>query len=243
MGYGGWKMGCLDGNCSGETCKPDLISPHIPPKGSGWRLVGWPDFVPSSLRSTFGENPTWGGNTHQQVIESIRQVLRRNGVAIDKAALCRWANDQWCAADPQRCVKARGTSETIEAKRSGGFFGSQMLWATPFWRLWNVAVSDANPDPAGVQSVMGGFIAQARHLLAGDSGCSKCAGHFEELLSAFPIDRVQTWNQARVWLWHVHNSSRDSGKVVPYGEIAKIYGWEALGDAEVSRIVSEELAG
>ena len=238
-------MGCLDGNCSGETCKPDLVSPHIPPRGVGWRLVGWPDFVPSAFRKTYGLNPTWEGNTHQQVIESIRQVLRQNGIAINRGELCRWANDQWCAADPQRCVKVRGASSalSLEEKRSRGLFGSQMLWATSFWQLWNVAVSDANPDPSQVQPVMRRFIEIALPLLSGDSGCAKCAGHFEELLSAFPIDRVQTWKQARVWLWHVHNSSRDSGKVVPYGEIAKIYGWEALGDAEVSRIVSEELAG
>lgn len=230
-------MGCLDGNCSGSTCKPDLISPHIPPAKVGWRLEGWPDFVPDSLRSSYGANPTWEGNTHQQVIDAIRNVLKTNRVKIDSGALCRWANDQWCAADPVRCQKVRGKVESIEVQRSRGLFGSQMLWATAFWQLWNVAVSDSNRAESEIQSVMGGFIAQARHLLSGDSGCTKCAEHFPELLAAFPIEKVTTWRQARVWLWHVHNSSRDSGKIVPYGDIAKIYQWETLTEPQVAEIV------
>lgn len=236
------NMGCLDGNCSGQTCKPDLISPHIPPAKVGWRLVGWPDFVPDSLRSTYGENPTWEGNTHQQVVDGIRRVLKTNGVKIDAGALCRWCNDQWCAADPARCQKIRGKVDSIETQRSRGLFGSQMLWATAFWQLWNVAVSDSDRPESEIQSVMGGFIAQARHLLSGDSGCTKCAEHFEELQSAYPVAKVTTWRNARVWLWHVHNSSRDSGKIVPYADIAKIYQWEPLSDSHVAEIVTS-LAG
>lgn len=231
------NMGCLEGNCAGESCKPDLISPHIPPARVGWRLVGWPEFVPESFRSKFGENTTWNGNSYAEVLSGIRRVLKTNGVKIDSGALCRWANDQWCAADPTRCQKVRGKVESIETQRSRGLFGSQMLWATAFWQLWNVAVSDANRPESEIQSVMGGFIAQARHLLSGDSGCTKCAEHFEELLPAYPIEKVTTWRQARVWLWHVHNSSRDSGKIVPYADIAKIYQWETLAEPQVAEIV------
>lgn len=236
------NMGCLDGNCPGSTCKPDLISPHIPPAKVGWRLVGWPDFVPDSLRSSYGANPTWEGNTHQQVIDAIRNVLKTNRVKIDSGALCRWANDQWCAADPVRCQKVRGKVESIEVQRSRGLFGSQMLWATSFWQLWNVAVSDANRPEHEVSGTMERFVEIARSLLSGDSGCTKCAEHFEELQAAYPIEKVTTWRQARVWLWHVHNSSRDSGKIVPYGDIARIYQWETLTEPQVAEIVAS-LAG
>lgn len=231
-------MSCLTGNCGGEKCKPDLIPQHIPPAKVGWRLSGWPAFVSSSLRSTFGENPTWEGNSHSSVLDGIRHVLKSNGVKIDNGALCRWANDQWCAADPVRCQKVRGKVESIEVQRSRGLFGSQMLWATAFWQLWNVAVSDSNRSEEDVQFVMRDFVEIAKHLLSGDSGCTKCAEHFPELLAAFPIEKVTTWRQARVWLWNVHNQSRDSGKIVPYADIAKIYQWETLTEPQVAEIVA-----
>lgn len=230
-------MGCLDGNCEGQICKPDLISPHMPPKRTGWKLVGWPDFVPDAFRDKFGHSPVWNGNDHSQVIQQIVHVLKSNGIAVDNDALCQWANAQWCAADPARCRSSQPKGSKLMAEKNRGLVGDTMQWATAFWQLWNVAVSDRNRPDSQVRATMEGFIETARHLLTGQSGCSKCARHFGELLEAYPVEKAGTWREARVWLWNVHNQSRDSKKIVPYVKIAEIYGWDSLPAAEVAQIV------
>jgi hypothetical protein len=234
-------MGCLDGNCAGQICKPDLISPHMPPRRSGWKLVGYPEFVPELFRAKYGANPTWNGNTPDQVMQNITFVLKTNGVKIELAMLCQWANEQWCAADPDRCRVARSKDSKLAAQRSYALVGETMQWATPFWQVWNVGVSDTNRENLYARPTMEGFIETALHLVNGQNGCPKCAKHFSELLLAYPPAKINTWVQARVWLWRVHNESRDSKRVVPYYEIAKIYGWDLLEDAEVLRIIEEEL--
>ena len=230
-------MGCLDGNCSGVTCKPDLVSPHFPPKVNGWRLVGWPDFVPVKFRELLGgQSVTWEGNTHTSVINSILRILKANKVAIVKEELCAWANAQWCASDPDRCRSMSSSSARLELQRQSGLVANEMLWATPFWRLANVSVSSPQPD-SEARGMIELLATQAKALLAGEFGCSKCAAHFDLLSAKYPTDRILTWKQARVWLWQVHNESRDSGKVVPYSEIATIYGWEQLTDSEIAAII------
>jgi hypothetical protein len=234
-------MGCLDGNCSGQICKPDLISPHMPPSRSGWRLVGWPDFVPEIFQAKYGYSPTWNGNDHSQVIQQIIHVLKSNGIAVDTEALCQWANAQWCAADPDRCRGSKSTDSKLGAQRNSALIGTTMQWATSFWRVWNVAVTSTVRADSEALPLMEEFIEIGRSLVAGRSGCQKCAKHFESLLIAYPPVKIRTWRQARVWLWRVHNESRDSKKVVPYYEIAKIYMWDLLEDVEVLRIIEEEL--
>lgn len=234
-------MGCLDGNCTGSVCKPDLVSPHFPPAKVGWRLVGWPDFVPAHFRKTYGENPVWHGNTSDGTVNEIVSVLKSNRIKIDKAALCAWANAQWCAAAPDRCKSAQSKGSRIASQRKAGLVGEAMLWATPFWRIWNVAFSDSNRDPSEIGPTLDAFVAIARHLVSGDHGCWKCEKHFRELLETYPPGKVSTWRNARVWLWRIHNESREHGRTAPYVEIATIYGWEELENAEVMRIVEEEL--
>lgn len=238
-------MGCLDGNCAGSFCKPILISPHMPPKRVGWRLSGWPDFVPEIFRSKYaaqnGSEPVWDGNSAEASIGQVVDVLVANGVLVEKEELCRWANDQWCAADPDRCKAAQGKSGRLAEKRTFGYFGESMQWATPFWKLFNVALSDQHRPDSEARQTVELFAEAATHLVEGQSGCSKCAKHFRELQSRYPIGKITSWKQARVWLWRVHNESRDSGRAVPYHEIARIYGWLSLEPTEVLRIVEEEL--
>lgn len=231
-------MGCLDGNCSGEICKPDLRSPQFPPALVGWILVGWPDFVPVKFRELLGgDSKTWGGNTHRDVIAEIVRILKANSIPVDKAALCAWANEQWCAADPTRCKSTRTLSVNLEVARHAGLVDEQMAWATPFWKVANVAVSSQRPD-AEARGAIEYLVTIASLMLAGEFGCVKCKEHFTLLQSQFPPERITSWREARVWLWHIHNASRDSGKVVFYSDIAKIYGWGALTEAEISQTIS-----
>lgn len=238
-------MGCLDGNCSGSFCKPILISPHMPPKRVGWRLTGWPDFVPIDFREKYqsqtGGVPVWDGNSADQAVSALVDVLLANNILVEKEALCEWANDQWCAADPDRCKAAQGKGGRLAEKRNIGFFGESMQWATPFWKLFNVALSDQHRPDTEARPTVELFVQAATHLVEGQSGCTKCAKHFRELQSRYPAAKINSWLQARVWLWRVHNESRDSGITVPYHEIARTYGWVSLEPAEVLRIVEEEL--
>lgn len=213
----------------------------MPPKRAGWRLTGYPDFVPQMFREKYAENPIWNGNSPSEVVNHIKTVLLANGVKIDKVALCEWANEQWCEADPERCNTAQGKGSRLASRRANGYMAEPMQWATPFWKVWNVGISDANRDQSEARPTMELFADAAVHLVGGESGCPKCAKHFRELLAKYPLAKVNNWRQARVWLWRVHNESRDSGRTVPYHEIAKTYGWESIEPAEVLRIVEEEL--
>lgn len=231
-------MGCFDGNCSGEICKAEIRSPQFPPALVGWKLIGWPDFVPVKFRELLGgDSKTWEGNTHKDVIAEIVRILNVNSIPVDKTALCAWANEQWCAADPTRCKSSRTPNARLEVQRRAGLVDEKMAWATPFWKIANVAVSGDRPD-AEARGAIEYLVTIASLMLNGEFGCVKCKEHFALLQSQFPPDRIMTWREARVWLWHVHNASRDSGKVVSYSDIAKIYGWESLTDAEISQILS-----
>lgn len=230
-------MGCT--SCGIRNCKPDLISPHIPPRGVGWRLVGWPDFVPDSLKNRVGQNPTWDGNHPNVVIDKIRNFLKVNGVKVESVKLCQWANEQWCAADPDRCKKANTEASRLAQQRKDGYAADPMDWATPFWKVWNVAVSDSTRPDNEARAVIDLFVDAARVLVSSQLGCHTCAAHFEKLLEEYPTGKIDNWTEARVWLWRVHNESRDNKKTVSYAEIASIYGWEELTDEQVLAIVND----
>lgn len=230
-------MSCLTGNCSGVTCRPDVISPHMPPRNGGWTLRGYPDFVPENFRSRYGSNPVWQGNTHTDVIGAFTSVMKANGVPVDKAALCLWANEQWCQADPSRCNNARSREVRLAARRNESLIASKMQWAKSFWRVWNVAMSDHGRPEESAFYIVGVFIEAARHLISGNAGCANCKKHFEELLVEYPPERITNYQQARVWLWRVHNASRENLTPTAYYDIAKIYGWDLLSDEDLSEVI------
>lgn len=235
-------MACV-GCGTTNTCDPDIQSPHIAIKG-GWGLSGWPPFVSDAFKANYQSstgiaNPSWPGNTHTDVLNAIKQVLNANSVSIDHETLCSWANEQWCQRDPGRCLSSGSKDSTLAAQRNASLIGDSMQWATPFWRIWNVAVSDNLRHETEALPIMERFINLAKYLVTGDAGCSRCYEHFTQLLEIYPVERIGSFKQARVWLWRIHNESRENKKPTPYYDIAKIYGWDLLSDEEIFEIINQ----
>lgn len=212
---------------------PDIIPKNTPPKG-GWGLVGIPPGTPDAVAVLMPQDERWGGDGYSGPINRVVKFLLNQGVTITpalEAEIWEWANAQWCAKSPDRC---RGKKQSRRTAQEIGH-PTPMHWAVGFWQAWNAALA-GNADPIRVNQSM---VMMAKTLIRGPYGCAKCSKHWEENLAAFPVDRAQDITQARVWLWHVHNLTREGLRPTPYNQIARVYQWQELGKEELKLILAE----
>lgn len=194
--------------------------------------------------STHGP-PIWHGVNPSGSIGLLTRVLDSNPEIppYTQGEVCAWAQAQWCAAAPDRCKASSKKLKASAAKKAHNVFEA-MDWAPEFWRTWNVAVSDFDKADDQAQNIMTSFVEAAFQMLTGSFGCPECLDHFRGFVNAFPLENIFNFRQARVWLWKAHNDSKSEipGFVpVPYSQIALIYDWELLSDAEVSQVINQEL--
>lgn len=73
------------------------------------------------------------------------------------------------------------------------------------------------------------------------SGCADCWSHFRETLLRYPVQNVETREEARVWVWIAHDrANKASGsRKFTFGEIARIYGWPRMDAATFEKIESK----
>lgn len=193
--------------------------------------------MPDDLAAMMPEDEVWksGDQGFMGPVNKITSFLQKNSVAVDDelmAEIWEWANAQWCAKDPKRCRGKKVSKRPAEKVGTP----TQMHWAGGFWTVWNAAISAPVADPVQLNQR---FIWLAWTNLSGPWGCRRCAKHFRLHLADFPVERGDDITKARVWLWHVHNLTRENLKPVPYAVIAKRYGWADLTDAELAAILKD----
>lgn len=221
--------------CTGctDSWTPTIKQPYYPPKG-GWGVVGIPPGTPAETAALMSGNERWEGGTGQHGYEKPIQLIiqwlqREQNVTVTQALesqIREWANAQWCAKDPGRCTK-----KTL----NGSTAIRPMAWAESFWKTWNSALVDTIHPVTLNQSM----ILVATGLIRGPDGCERCARNWDRHLVEFPYERADTLEKARVWLWHVHNLTRENKTPTPYEKIAKKYAWKSLTEAQLQVIISE----
>lgn len=212
---------------------PSIIQPYTPPKG-GWGLVGVPPGTPSETAALMTGEERWDGGTGQhgynKPIQLIIQWLEREqGVDVDKALLNQihdWADAQWCGRDPDRCKK-----KTL----SSAHMLHPMWWAKHFWQTWNAALIDTLHPVAANQAMV--LVGTA--MVRGADGCEKCSRNWDRHMAEYPYQKATTLDTARVWLWKIHNLTRQDKAPTPYSTIAKRYGWKLYSDSELKAIVAQ----
>lgn len=238
-------MGCTSPSGCHSGCKSPLRPKNEPPPG-GWKLYGWPDFVPAEFIAKWeytNGRALWHGNSVTETLGLITRVLNSNPEVppYSRIELCDWAREQWCAAAPDRCLSSGANLKLAKQRRSHNVLEA-MAWAPEFWRSWNLAVSDQEKSEAEAQGIMHNFCAIAVSMLSGSYGCADCLDHFLGFVGEHPIERIHSFRQARVWLWRVHNESKKdiSGfQPIKYGVIADIYEWDHLTDSEVLEVIAQ----
>lgn len=219
-------MSCLDGDCGGWN--PPIITPEIPIKG-GWALYGLPDGAPERLASHY-RNHKFNGSNHEQVLKNIIKVLRANSVDLRIEDIRKWATEQWLARDPNRSKYGKGVVPDIPNFRDE---------AKKFWEGWNRRFSDIDSN---VPLLIEAFVADAKSFISSPKfGCPDvCAKNLPAHLEAFPPENVHTILHAQVWLWKIHNLTREGLSPTDYGSVARKFKWPVMANAQ-ARAYTEEL--
>lgn len=219
-------MSCLSGDCG--SWSPPIITPEIPIRG-GWYLIGLPPCVPENL-SKHHVNRRFTGSTHNEAIASVAKILRNNDVqSCGLTELREWATNQWVGRDPKRSKYPNACSpEFIDFSKE----------AKKFWENWNRRFSDQEQD---LGLLMAAFIADAKSFIASPKfGCPDyCAKNFPKHLEAYPPENVATMLHAQVWLWKIHNLTREGMHPTPYGDVARKFQWPVMADVLVAEYLKE----
>lgn len=214
------------------TC--ELVPNYYPPRAlGGWQLIGVPPGTPELVAALMEEGKKWKGQTFNEPVNKVLQFLQSQGVETTTAveqAVWAWANAQWCAKDPPRCPKK------LVSARAEGEVGKPipMSWAGDFWETWNLALSSPG-DPVLINR---SFIFAAGILLSGPHGCPDCARNWPRHLAEWPYQLADDQLKARVWLWHVHNLTREGQKPTSYNLIAARYGWTQLPSSALTAVLN-----
>lgn len=232
-------MGC-GAHCR-ELWTPAIIRPKNPPR-SGWRLIQ----LPETLRAQYGfawesRRKTTVESGHAAVEEAVG-FLRVNGLPTTtelRIMLQDAANEQYCASDPNRCNAKAKISKAQAARKEQAKVTArtQMMWAGGFWITTNILAAGNFPNPGQVFGTMANY---ALELLSTPAGCEHCRGHWERILDyAPPEQKILSMDHARVWLWRVHNATREDKDPTPFKKVAIAWKWPVLSDEQVSALTHE----
>jgi len=197
-------------------------------------LLGIPPGTPPETAALMTGDERWAGGTGQHGYRHPIQLIEKwleeqQGVTVTNELLNQirnWADAQWCAADPDRCQKRTMSSNETS---------HPMWWAKHFWPTWNAALIDT-VHPVALNQAM---VLVATSLVRGEDGCEKCARNWDRHLVEFPYEKAQDMDTARVWLWHIHNLTRQDKAPTPYSTIAKRYSWKPFSPAELKEIITK----
>lgn len=205
---------------------------NYPPQG------GWP--VTYHVPEMPGRSFAAPGGTPQQVITFIIGWRVNNNLPADEAQVFSQCNQEWCRRDPGRCTEPPPPPEPVAGA------ARRVLTPTDYGRAcWTYL------NTFGVSFNAGYFIATVHHtqsLLSphnphnNGSGCVVCNDHFNEFLAQYPPHKVQSAEQAAVWVWLAHdNANVYAGKAhrPSYRVAAATFGWVMLTPEQFSAIQTE----
>ncbi len=204
---------------------------HYPPPG-GWSVVYQPHDRPQS--APFQAQ----GNSPQDVLDHIRRWRANNGLPMQDAAVFDYCNTIWCMRAPERC-----THPTPPPADPPAGAGRRTLTPVDYgpgcWLFLNTFGVSFNPV----------LFQQALHQVVSllsphnphnnGSGCVVCHSHFEQHLAAYPPTKVQSAEQAAVWVWLAHDAANVfAGKAhrPTFRSSAAKFGWPMLSQEEFYNI-------
>lgn len=76
----------------------------------------------------------------------------------------------------------------------------------------------------------------SRFIHAEETGCEVCAAHFDMFRGEFPDTRVRCANEAAVWSFMAHNSSKPLEHRMPWADAAAYWGWKPLNSVDFAEI-------
>lgn len=232
-------MACSPGRCTDKFPWSLVTRPYQPPPG-GWCGKELPPFVKDEcLRWAWKSRSKAQNNSPEQAVEEVGAFLRQNGGIFTpehKWLTSEHFDAQWCAADPDRCTQ-RMQVETESPVIPMDLPKSTMSWSRRFWETWNTLMASDHANPADVTHR---WAVNALDLTASDVGCKHCHAHWQQLLHAHPPMAVIKSNpHARVWLWDMHQRTREGLPPIPYHDIQIGWRWPRISGQEVSRLLQE----
>lgn len=210
-----------------KRCRLTAASSTAPP--GGWGLT----YIPPDHSRQFPAQ----GFSPEMVVDAILKWRRNNSLPPNENDVWEFCNNKWCSRAPSRCpdwtpeesapvVKARKILRPID-------YGS---WIWQYLNTFGVVFDKARFLSA---------IDQAVAMLAPNGemgqGCSICFDHFAGARKAYPPDRVNSRQDAAVWVWTVHNLANDYAEHPrqSFHRIAAAFGWEPMETESVVSIQSK----
>lgn len=209
-----------------------------PPRG-GWKIVTLPArFEDRDLRFAWEARKPRINGDHKSAVEEMATFLRKNGHKDNKELrreILEHGERQWRAREPHRFAKNSALSSAQQKPKTAAT--RKMGWARNFWETSNALLASDLDDPLGALLAI---VHIGKNLVKGKTGCEHCAEHFARLMAKYPPTKTNgSIRHARVWLWRIHNASREGLPPTPYAQIALAWNWPRLTPVEIHGILGE----
>ena len=203
---------------------------NSPPNG-GWDFLYTPPERPQT-------RPFYApGHNPQAVIDHILAWRENNGLPRNEAQVFATLNAEWCRRDPGRCLQPPPPPDPPAGA------ARRTLTPTDYgkacWTFLNTFGVSFNPGrfQQAVHQVQSLLSPHNPHN--NGSGCISCHDHFEEHTDTYPVAKVQSAEEAAVWVWLAHDTANVwAGKPhrPSFAVCAAMFGWVPLSPDEFTAI-------
>ena len=202
---------------------PSIRNWRSSPPNGGWDVLYTPPEKPET-------RPIYApGHTPQAVINRIIDWRTNNGLSPDEAQVFSYCNHEWCRRDPGRCTQPPPPPDPPAGA------ARRVLTPTDYGRAcWTFL------NTYGVNFTPSSFVVVVHQVVSllsphnphnNGSGCISCYDHFTEFCEQYPPLKVQSAQEAAVWVWMAHDTANVwAGKPhrPSFAVCAAMFGWEPL---------------